>query len=301
MKLVIDRTSYNYEDFKQYSNFSNPKQYNNNNESFLAVHKKDLSPTLYIAFKRFIKLAFNEVKGVFGVVYANINYIVKQLNKLDVQCTGISRSSVRRMLAKMVEFGLIDVIHSEDLNGKQSANLYVFNIFGQGGSVGSFCQPIEQPMKKAAPLETAPRQQEDISQLNTRNTGKSLNTNNNKDKERSTRELDHTFIVDDKLKRFLDEVTTFFTDYTTVKEYTKAIHQNSRNYKRVAGYVATGNDTKAMIDNEIQVMGIDAFKRMIAVVKDKRMTRKPIVNPIGLFVKIFRDTVRETLFGGVAT
>ena len=187
---VVTPKNYDYRDFKEFSNFKNGKQYNSNNEMFLAVHKEDLTPTEYIAFKRFIKLAYNDVLALYGVVHAGLNYIVNQINKIDLQQTGISKSTVRRMLEKVKNFNIIQVIPCESESGKQRPNLYIFQRYGQAetpapkvepvGEIVSIYPPIEHPMENQEQVEPAPQQGKEINQLNTLNTSNTFYTNNQK-------------------------------------------------------------------------------------------------------------------------
>ncbi|QDZ88692.1 hypothetical protein [Priestia megaterium] len=168
------------EQFKHCSKFITRRSYNSNNEMFLAVHKKDLTPTEYIAFKRFIKLACNTSKGVFGVTFARINYIVEEICKHDLKETGISRSTVKRMLAKVKRFGLIEVIEREGKNGRQTSNLYIFKKFGQTKNQKEVVRKskiIEPPRTEKDQQEPLKTKEPIVKQLNHHNTRKQFNTN----------------------------------------------------------------------------------------------------------------------------
>lgn len=294
---IVTPKNYNYADFKRFSNFRTGKQFNSNNEIFLAEHKKDLTATEYIAFKRFIKLAYNDVLGLYGVVHAGVNYIVKQINNFDLECTKISRSTVRRMLAKIKGFNLTKVVPCESESGKQRPNLYIFQKFGQTeppksepvGEITSVCEPIERPIEDANTVEHAPQQQKDFSQLNTLNTD--INSNTNKLLNINTRtqtRLDHSYISEKNFNKFIETSAPFF-NYKGTKELIKAVKQNTRNYKRMLGYEHFDDIKQEIIDNKIEDVATKALKNTIEVVIDKKNTKNRIENNIGLFVKIFRN------------
>lgn len=165
--------------FAKESSFNTKKQFNNNVNMFLAVHKKDLTPSEYIAFRRLTKLACNVTERVFGITFARINYIVEQICNFDLTETGISRSTVKRMLAKIKKLGLIEVREREGENGRQTSNLYIFKKFGQAVSkVVSKSKTIEPPQTEGEQEEPAPVKEEVFEQLNHLNTSTiSSNTN----------------------------------------------------------------------------------------------------------------------------
>lgn len=110
--------------FKDLSQFDSIKDFNNNIEMFLAVHKKDFTAGEMIAFKRLVRLA----ASVKGVATASIRYILKKIEEKS-NGYGISEATFHRMKRKAIKFGILTVQATGRKNGSQSSNLWIFNRF----------------------------------------------------------------------------------------------------------------------------------------------------------------------------
>lgn len=293
-------------DFKQHSNFKSLKEYNNNNNKFLAEHKKDLTPTEYIAFKRFIKMACNTKKGVYGVNFASINRIVEYVSKFDLKETGISRSTVKRMLSKLVKFGLIERKKRTGKNGRQTSNLYIFKKFGvraEPVEAVSNSDTIEPPRTEGEQSQSASNQQKDFRHLNHLNTDiNSINTNINYKHIRNKNRFDASYIQDKNFNNFISEIKTFYDDADIIREYIKATKQQTRRYKKVVydSYSNSGTffnsdlaEVKIFLTDKIEQMAISAFKQAIYTVRNRKHQKNRIINPIGLYVSILKPMVRK--------
>ncbi|TCN25511.1 hypothetical protein [Mesobacillus foraminis] len=110
------------EQFKQQSKFESLKNFNSNMEQWwIDIHQnKLLTKSEIIALKRLIRFACK----IPGICYAKIQTIVAATHEFDG--IGISRRTFERMLTKVKDLGLVEVINTYKANGKQSHNVYVF-------------------------------------------------------------------------------------------------------------------------------------------------------------------------------
>ncbi|MED3549350.1 hypothetical protein [Cytobacillus praedii] len=114
----------NMEQFKSFSQFKNLQAFNAHIEMWLAVHKDKITKGELVGLKRLIRFAAK----VPGVCNAKIGTVLKAIHE-EYGGNGISRSTFKRMVAKVSAIGILTVYETERKNGSQSSNLYVFNRF----------------------------------------------------------------------------------------------------------------------------------------------------------------------------
>ena len=110
--------------YKNYSKFSSLEEFNKNIEMFLAVHKSIFTKREFLLFRRLTKYGAR----VFGVATASIATILKAVEKYD-GAIGVSESTFHRMRRKAVDEGILSVIKTTDVFGRQLANIWVFQKF----------------------------------------------------------------------------------------------------------------------------------------------------------------------------
>ncbi|OXS80150.1 hypothetical protein [Domibacillus enclensis] len=106
--------------FKHLSQFSSLKEFNNNIEAFLAVHKNDFTRSELYCFKALTRFAV-KVKGISNI---SINKLLKAISE---QFKSVSESTFHRMKRKSIRLGILAVHSTKRSNGSQSSNIWVFN------------------------------------------------------------------------------------------------------------------------------------------------------------------------------
>jgi hypothetical protein len=112
----------NIETFASYSQFKSLKDFNNNLESFLSVHKKELTPNEVYCFKALSRFAVR----CLGVSNISINKLLKAISE---KFKKVSESTFHRFKRKAIKLGILSVYSLSRSNGSQSSNLWVFNRF----------------------------------------------------------------------------------------------------------------------------------------------------------------------------
>jgi hypothetical protein len=120
------------EQFEQLSQFASLKEFNHHMEMWLAHNKHEFSKGELVGLKRLVRFAAK----IPGVCNAKIGTMLKAIHD-DFAGNGISRSTFKRMIQKVILLGIVTVHETERKNGSQSSNLYVFNRF-----------PISEPPKE---------------------------------------------------------------------------------------------------------------------------------------------------------
>jgi hypothetical protein len=92
------------ENFKEYSEFKSLRDFNNNIEMFLAVHKKDFTKTEFMLFRGLTKFCAK----VPEVANASIRKILEG-SKLKDFIYGASESTFQRMKRKAVSLDILEV------------------------------------------------------------------------------------------------------------------------------------------------------------------------------------------------
>lgn len=270
------------EDFEHLSQFRDKQDFNNNVEQWLADHKDEFSRGELIAFKRLVRYACKTP----GIATASVNKILKAINDM-ANGYGVSESTFHRMKRKAIGLGTLKVETKERPNGSQSSNVWQFNRY-HVAEIDAVCNTIDTPKESPAQgeitAEVMADKGEEVYTENERLTPLETSTNFKTSNTSTTRRapaLNYTFVYDEQLNKFIDVAGQFYHDYPTVKELVKATKQASRKYNHYVEFV----------DVDIESMAIESFKRTVDVEKDKRSSRKPIRNVIGLYVKILREII----------
>lgn len=276
MKLTyfISRT----ESYSHLSQFESVRDFNNNIEQFLADHKTDFTQSELIAFKRLVRLSCK----VPGIATASKRYILQAINDM-ANGFGISESTFHRMKRKAIKLGALSVETTRRQNGSQSANVWHFNRWDNCIEQETIDTPRKDSKSKA---EARPVNDHEINtdeeQLTPRQNWYSIKTNKQQYiRTETSKPLDYSFIYDNQLNQFIETIKPFYSDYASVLEFVRSVHQNTSKYQ------------DKVANHDVQALAIEAFKRTIAVEKEKRHTRHPINNVIGLFVKIFREIINR--------
>lgn len=119
---MMKLTCGNIENFKDFSQFKNLEDFNNNMEQWMLDVKGEFTKSELIALKRLTRFACKIV----GVCNAKIQTIVASTHANN-ELGGISRSTFERMLRKAKKLGLLHVYHTTKINGYKAHNVYVFN------------------------------------------------------------------------------------------------------------------------------------------------------------------------------
>ncbi|MGN7399409.1 hypothetical protein ACTHO0_06090 [Cytobacillus praedii] len=245
----------NVEQFESFSQFKNLQAFNGHIEMWLAVHKDKLTKGELVGLKRLIRFAAK----VPGVCNAKIGTVLKAIHE-EYGGNGISRSTFKRMVAKVSAIGILTVYETERKNGSQSSNLYVFNRF-----------PSSEPPKE-----------ERMNSLNkTSNLSKTIIKDKNKRKET---ELDHTYTSDRVPCAFVQLMKCFFPDAKIIEEFwrmtTIAAYQHNR--ERETDLITT--------------LAIHSFKQLIRKMKSAARVANPIAYFYGILNKKLTELYFEELF-----
>lgn len=177
--------------FEQFSQFTNLKEFNAHMEMWLAVHKDQFTKGELVGLKRLARFAAK----IPGVSNAKIGTVLKTIHE-EYNGNGISRSTFKRMIMKAAELGILTVHETERKNGSQSSNLYVFNRYPKS--------ELPKKEKMDHPNKT----------INLSKTSK-----NQKNTKRNETGLDHTFTSDRVPKPFVDVVKYFFPEAKNIEEF----------------------------------------------------------------------------------
>lgn len=228
----------NIVEFKYLSQFESIKDFNNNLEAFLSIHKKDFTKSELICFKTLYCFAAK----VYGVSNVSIKTLLKAIGE-RYSGFNVSESTFHRMRRKAVKLGVLSVKTTTRKNGSQSSNIWVFN---------QFLNTIDTPIQQ----ENLSNQQSSKSGLTPPQTSKNIKTSNilNKRNQR----LDYTYtskLVPDSFTRL---VGYFFDDFQVVEKYWSRAQIAVRKY---------GFNDVDLINNIAQ----EAFKATIRAIKVKRV------------------------------
>ena len=249
------------ESFKEFSNFKSLKEFNNNIEMFLAMHKKEFTRTEYMLFRRLTKYCAK----VAGVANASIKAILNGTKEKDFKL-GASESTFHRMKRKAIKLGILEVKQTERGNGSQSSNVWIFKRFVSNSDT------IDTPKTEGEQSEPAPAKEKVISQLTSLKTDINYKTNKHITKRIDT--LDHTYTSDYVPKEFRDVVKYFYDDAELIQEYWRMAKIESYDYK------------KWIDDKEILDIAIHSFKQLISKLKKVK-----IHNPIAYFTGVLKRQI----------
>ncbi|MEC1786057.1 hypothetical protein [Schinkia azotoformans] len=173
----------NIQQFKEYSQFTSLKDFNNQMEQWFVDLKSKFSKGETIAIKHLIRFS----ASVFGVSNAKIGTILKAIHE-KLGENAISRSTFKRAILKAKEHGLLTVHEGVRKNGSQSSNLYCFNRY---------------PVKVfSISTENEPPEAEKLDYPNTSN----LSNTNNQDINKRNQPLDYTYTSESVPKKFVELV-----------------------------------------------------------------------------------------------
>jgi hypothetical protein len=254
------------EDFKNFSQFSSIKEFNNTIEMFLAEHKKDFTIGELIAFKRLVRFSAKYV----GVANAKIGTLLK-INHVKMNGFGISRSTFERMLRKAKKLGILTVKNTVKSKGGKGHNVYIFNtIDGLKEEKLTDCKNQEKP------YESKPRRPK-----LERETSILFKTSNNKDlNKRKEDHLDATFTASYIPKEFVQAVRPFFDQASTIEEFWKSVFLDTRKITHI-------------VDQEtITYTAINAFKQSIRAYKKGKIR----TTLIAFFTGTFKNLMDQAYF-----
>ncbi|PIC78627.1 hypothetical protein CSV75_15910 [Sporosarcina sp. P18a] len=225
------------EKFKEYSNFRDLKDFNNNIEMFLAEHKAEFTKSEYMLFRRLTKYCAK----VAGVANASIKTLLAGA-KLKDFILGASESTFHRMKRKAIKLGILEVHTVIRKNESQSSNLWVFKRFSSKPVTADNCVKKEYsdtPQTEGEQVEVAPQQQKVFKQLTplkTRVISKTKLINNIKtriqDVPEINQQLDYSFVPEYIPKEFTNTVKPFFDSADAI---VKLWHSSTTAVKRTAG------------------------------------------------------------------
>ncbi|MFS0639187.1 hypothetical protein AB1K84_25265 [Mesobacillus foraminis] len=246
------------EEYKEFSNFSSLKEFNNAVEQFLAVHKKDFTKGELIAFKRLVRFAAK----YFGVANAKIGTLVKAINKL-ANGFGISRSTFERMLRKAQRLGILTVKNTVKSKGGKGHNVYVFNsIDVLKKEKLTYCESANNP---CGSKDEQSKNEGETSNLET------SNLINNK---RKGQRFDASFTKSFVPKEFKEAVRPFFDDASTIEDFWKSVHIDTRTIKDIVN------------PETITYTAVDAFKQSVRSYKKGRVKSSLVQYFTGTFRKL---------------
>lgn len=246
------------DEFAQYSKFESLAEFNQHMEMWMLDVKKQFSKGELVGFKRLVRFCAK----VPGVCNAKIGTMVKATHDQS-NGHGISRATFKRMIQKAIQLGLLTVHETERKNGSQSSNLYVFH---------------------RCPLAEPPKQEKLSHQKKTNNLSKTKIKENNKRREESVEELDHTFTSSRVPKPFVQLVKCFFNNAKVIEEYW--------HMTQIAAYRGNReNESDQVLDT-----GIDAFKQLIRTMKLSKQVKKPIAYYYGVLTKKFDELYYRDLY-----
>ncbi|PWW20213.1 hypothetical protein DFO73_11627 [Cytobacillus oceanisediminis] len=239
----------NIESFSNLSQFRDIEDFNNNFEQWMLDIKREFTKSELIALK-YLKRYCAKVAGVSNAKIATITKTAYENNQ------PVSRSTVKRMVQKAKNLGLLNVYETERKNGSKSSNIYVFNRFvkAEEPSISVNAEPSK-------PEELNPPQTDNLSKTNNKNNNKRTEDVNYSETKRET--LDASFVSERVPAEFVSLVKCFFDDAKQIEEYWKMVI--------ISAY-------KNKITGEIIEIALQAFRTLIRKIKFSSVT-----NPYGFF------------------
>ncbi|MFJ5625692.1 hypothetical protein ACIQD3_24225 [Peribacillus loiseleuriae] len=254
------------ENFKEFSQFKNIKEFNNTIEMFLAEHKKDFTKGELVAFKRLVRFSAKYV----GVANAKIGTLLRAINEKG-NGFGISRSTFERMLRKAKDLGILSVENTVKSKGGKGHNVYIFNkIDALKKETLTYCENHEKPCDSEDKGRDFER--ETINHLKTSNI-KKIN-------KRKETHLDSTFTASYVPKTFVQAVKPFFNHAAMIENLWKSVFLDTRAIKNI-------------VEPEIiTYTAINAFKQAIRAYK-KGKIRTTLA---AFFTGIFKNLMDKAYF-----
>lgn len=184
------------ESYKDYSNFTTLKDFNNQIEMFLAVHKEEFTNLEFVLFRRLTKYCAK----IYGVSNASIRTILHAAMELDLNGESVSESTFHRMKRKAMKLGILESKETKRDNNSQSANLWIFKRYTDNNKADTPTVNDREP-------EVTFQQHFNEEKKTPHETSKPIKTNILLT---STDMLDYTYVPDDVDKSFIDTVRPFF-------------------------------------------------------------------------------------------
>ncbi|MEH7346838.1 hypothetical protein V7122_23695 [Bacillus sp. JJ1532] len=247
----------NIKQFESFSQFKSLEEFNTHIEMWMSVHKDKLSKGELVGLKRLIRFAAK----VPGVCNAKIGTVLKAIHE-EFNGNGISRSTFKRMIAKVTELGIMTVHETERKNGSQSSNLYVFKRF-----------PNSEPPKKEkldSPIKTSNLSKTNIKNNKKRNVGDTC--------------LDHTYTSDRVPNDFVQVVKYFFPEAKSIEEFWRMTIIAAYRHNRV-------NDRERVLS-----IAISSIKQLIRKMKTAAKVIKPLAYYYGILDKKLQELYFEELY-----
>ncbi|WP_246197169.1 hypothetical protein [Cytobacillus depressus] len=246
----------NIKEFASFSRFKSLPEFNTHIEMWMAVHKDKFTKSELVGLKRLIRFAAKFP----GVCNAKIGTMLKAIHE-EYNGNGISRSTFKRMLAKVAELGMMTVYETERKNGSQSSNLYVFNRF---------------------PKSELPKEEKMDHHNKTSNLSK---TNiKNKNKRIVNESLDDTYTSDRIPSEFIQVVKCFFPHAKKIEEFW-----------RMATIAAYRHNCENDL-GQLTTLAIHSFKQLIRKMKTSVRVAKPTAYFYGILHKKLQELYFEELF-----
>lgn len=263
----MQRIQINIADFKGHSEFKTLKDYNTNIEMFLACYKSYFTDTEYTLFRRLTMIACNTKKEVYGVSFASINYIMKQVNELDFPFTGCSETTFHRMKRKCIKLGILEIKTRVRHNNSQTTNLWIIKKSWSTKIVEEKTTNVTPPVKEEE-VKPAPAKEKEVKQMTPQNTVKNIYTNKhiNKRIENESldiikhKSLDDTYIKKDIPKWFVELASNFFS-----AESIDELWKMATIAKNKAGY--------DIYEADFEQVTIDGFNESIKALKLRKIRK----------------------------
>ncbi len=234
----------NISSFKQFSNFTSLKSFNNSIEQWMIDHKSTFTPSERIALRRLVRFC----SKVYGVCNARINTILEAIKDKDCP-VGVSRSTFKRMLTKARRIGLIAVQETVRMNNSQSSNLYIFQPYQSNEPPRTECEQSEDAMVKE---KVDP-------QLNHRITTKLFKANKINNNIRTYNADSHQDIIPDWLYNKNPQLVSLASNYFNLSGIKEL----------VVAYMSVSNKSK-LTSGELISLSVDALKQTIYRIKSRK-------------------------------
>lgn len=234
----------NISSFKEFSQFTSLRDFNNHIEQWMIDHKSTFTPSERIALRRLIRFSAK----IYGVCNARINTLLEAIKDKDCP-VGVSRSTFKRMLCKARRIGLIAVQETVRMNNSQSSNLYIFQPYQSNEPPRTECEQSEDAMVKE---KVDPQ----LNHLETTNLSKASKINNNI---RTYTENSHHDIIPDWLINKNPQLVSSASNYFKSSEIKELI----------VAYMSVSRNSK-LTSEELVDLSVDALKQTVYRIKSRK-------------------------------
>ncbi|MCM3252430.1 hypothetical protein [Priestia aryabhattai] len=243
----------NIEQFKQYSNFTSLKSFNDNIEMIMADYKEQLNLTKseLIAFRTLKRYCAKVV----GVSWACVETIAKAT---ELQGEPVSESTFHRMKRKIIKLGLIKVIKTRQMYGRhknrQGANIWVFQTYKTVKKFNSQITKDTLTIDTEQPKSSV-NQENKVQSLTAPNADKNIKTNN------ILRDTYKDNVIPNVPIRFQELAKFYYSPKQTLELWECVKHSTQHYNEFTEKYV----DYDATVDKV--ELAISSFKQMIVNIK----------------------------------